>query len=131
MAAFVPNNLPSPTVDTTPLHTSKHLTYLTTLSEKLSSPTSYEGALTEHLRMSGVYWTVAAVSLIQTEAEVDEKMNKKVRLCCWCLGFCICGGVWYLLFLSCGRWWVGGWDGMGWDGMGWGAWPSSVARIDP
>ena len=39
-------------------HDEKHTNYITTLGDKLDSPTSYEGAATEHLRMSGVYWSL-------------------------------------------------------------------------
>ena len=39
-------------------HDKKHTNYITTLGDKLDSPTSYEGAVTEHLRMSGVYWSL-------------------------------------------------------------------------
>ncbi|KAL3941135.1 MAG: hypothetical protein SGARI_000699 [Bacillariaceae sp.] len=35
-------------------------------------PTSYEGAVTEHLRMSGVYWTYAALCLLVPD---DDKVN--------------------------------------------------------
>lgn len=80
MSAFAPNNTPTPNTpppSLPPLHTTLHLSYLTSLSTKLSSPTSYEGALTEHLRMSGVYWTVAALSLVQSPASVDSSLKKQ------------------------------------------------------
>jgi geranylgeranyl transferase type-2 subunit beta len=49
--------------------------YIVTLGDKLDSPTSYEGAVTEHLRVSGVYWSLAALSLLRDEGEVDDLMG--------------------------------------------------------
>jgi geranylgeranyl transferase type-2 subunit beta len=60
---------------TTPFHDALHAAYITSLGDKLDSPTSYEGAVTEHLRMSGVYWSLAALSLLRTSEEVDTVMG--------------------------------------------------------
>eukprot|EP00569_Conticribra_weissflogii_P019773 CAMPEP_0171428848 /NCGR_PEP_ID=MMETSP0881-20121228/5497_1 /TAXON_ID=67004 /ORGANISM="Thalassiosira weissflogii, Strain CCMP1336" /LENGTH=459 /DNA_ID=CAMNT_0011948693 /DNA_START=12 /DNA_END=1387 /DNA_ORIENTATION=+ len=59
----------------TPFHDALHTTYITTLGDKLDSPTSYEGAVTEHLRVSGVYWSLAAISLLRSPEEVDALMG--------------------------------------------------------
>eukprot|EP00581_Thalassiosira_minuscula_P000823 CAMPEP_0183741662 /NCGR_PEP_ID=MMETSP0737-20130205/62742_1 /TAXON_ID=385413 /ORGANISM="Thalassiosira miniscula, Strain CCMP1093" /LENGTH=406 /DNA_ID=CAMNT_0025977069 /DNA_START=17 /DNA_END=1234 /DNA_ORIENTATION=+ len=58
-----------------PFYDGLHVNYVTTLGDKLDSPTSYEGAVTEHLRMSGVYWSLAALSLLRDPKEVDELMG--------------------------------------------------------
>lgn len=56
-------------------HDALHTKYITTLGDKLDAPTSYEGAVTEHLRMSGVYWSLAALSLLRSSEEVDASMG--------------------------------------------------------
>jgi geranylgeranyl transferase type-2 subunit beta len=53
----------------------KHVSYIVRLTEQLSSPESFEGALTEHLKMSGVYWALNALSLLTARQTVDELMN--------------------------------------------------------
>lgn len=53
-------------------HRDAHLHYISGLSEKLDKPSSYEGAVTEHLRMSGIYWTYAALSLLVSPPEADR-----------------------------------------------------------
>eukprot|EP00980_Cylindrotheca_fusiformis_P023380 scaffold10429_cov126-Cylindrotheca_fusiformis.AAC.11 len=53
-------------------HRDAHVKYIAGLSEKLDKPSSYEGAVTEHLRMSGIYWTYAALSLLVSPTEADE-----------------------------------------------------------
>ena len=58
-----------------PFYDALHLKYITTLGEKLDSPSSYEGALTEHLRMSGVYWSLGALSLLRPPEDVDSLMG--------------------------------------------------------
>ena len=58
-----------------PFYNDKHVSYITTLASKLDAKNSYEGAVTEHLRMSGIYWSVAALSLLKSEKEVDELMG--------------------------------------------------------
>ena len=67
----------SPPVGSTapPLHDGLHVRYITGLAEKLDRPTSYEGAVTEHLRMSGVYWSLAALSLLRSEKEADALLG--------------------------------------------------------
>ena len=52
-----------------------HTTYIPNLADKLDAPTSYEGAVTEHLRMSGVYWSLTALSLMKSPTEVDDIMG--------------------------------------------------------
>mmetsp|Transcript_12307 Transcript_12307/g.22329 ORF Transcript_12307/g.22329 Transcript_12307/m.22329 type:complete len:385 (-) Transcript_12307:124-1278(-) len=54
---------------------SKHASYISGLAAKLDAPGSYEGAVTEHLRMSGVYWSIAALSLLRSPEEVNEIMG--------------------------------------------------------
>ena len=50
----------------------RHLHYIKCLANKLDSPSSYEGAVTEHLRMSGIYWTYTALSLLVSPSEADK-----------------------------------------------------------
>uniref|UniRef100_A0A6U3TTQ5 Geranylgeranyl transferase type-2 subunit beta n=1 Tax=Ditylum brightwellii TaxID=49249 RepID=A0A6U3TTQ5_9STRA len=58
-----------------PFYDNLHKTYITSLASKIDKPTSYEGAVMEHLRMSGVYWSITALSLIRSPQEVDELMG--------------------------------------------------------
>jgi geranylgeranyl transferase type-2 subunit beta len=46
------------------LFVSKHVDYVVRLVDALSQTTSYEGAVTEHLRMSGMYWSLTTVHLL-------------------------------------------------------------------
>ena len=50
----------------------RHIDYIGGLASKLDNPSSYEGAVTEHLRMSGIYWTYAALSLLVPPDEADR-----------------------------------------------------------
>jgi len=50
----------------------RHLHYIKCLANKLDSPSSYEGAVTEHLRMSGIYWTYTALSLLVSSSEANK-----------------------------------------------------------
>jgi len=54
-----------------PFYRSSHLRYIRRLASKLDSPSSYEGAVTEHLRMSGIYWTYTALSLLVSPSEAN------------------------------------------------------------
>ena len=56
-------------------HRDTHLKYISSLSSKLDKPSSYEGAVTEHLRMSGIYWTYAALSLLVPRPEADRVLG--------------------------------------------------------
>ena len=56
-------------------HRESHLKYISSLSAKLDKPSSYEGAVTEHLRMSGIYWTYAALSLLVQRPEADKVLG--------------------------------------------------------
>mmetsp|Transcript_32086 Transcript_32086/g.42787 ORF Transcript_32086/g.42787 Transcript_32086/m.42787 type:complete len:407 (-) Transcript_32086:148-1368(-) len=58
-----------------PFYDNLHKTYITSLASKIDKPTSYEGAVMEHLRMSGVYWSITALSLLRSPQEVDELMG--------------------------------------------------------
>eukprot|EP00579_Thalassiosira_antarctica_P010455 CAMPEP_0201911000 /NCGR_PEP_ID=MMETSP0903-20130614/2136_1 /ASSEMBLY_ACC=CAM_ASM_000552 /TAXON_ID=420261 /ORGANISM="Thalassiosira antarctica, Strain CCMP982" /LENGTH=416 /DNA_ID=CAMNT_0048445683 /DNA_START=39 /DNA_END=1289 /DNA_ORIENTATION=- len=58
-----------------PFYDAIHATYIASLGDKLDSPSSYEGAVTEHLRMSGVYWSLAGLSLLRDAEEVDRLMG--------------------------------------------------------
>ena len=58
-----------------PFYDGLHTNYIVTLGDKLDSPKSYEGAVTEHLRMSGVYWSLAGLSLLRDSDEVDKLMG--------------------------------------------------------
>lgn len=66
-----------------PFYDEKHVSYITSLAKKLDSPKSYEGAVTEHLRMSGVYWSIAALSLLRLPSEVDSDMSLKTLIVDW------------------------------------------------
>ncbi|GMH66417.1 hypothetical protein TrLO_g10112 [Triparma laevis f. longispina] len=72
MASFL---APAPTSIVPPFSPSIHKSYILMLSQKLSSPTSYEGAVTSHLRMSGVYWSLASMHLMCEEEEANVLMN--------------------------------------------------------
>lgn len=61
-----------------PFYAGLHAQYITTLASKLDKPTSYEGAITEHLRVSGVYWSLTALSLLQSADAVDQSMGVTV-----------------------------------------------------
>ena len=52
--------------DDVAFHRDAHLKYIAGLAAKLDKPSSYEGAVTEHLRMSGIYWTYAGLSPCQS-----------------------------------------------------------------
>ena len=58
---------------TPPFFADSHRDYIVSLASKMS--TSFEGALTEHLRMSGVYWSLTALSLLLPWEEVDRLMH--------------------------------------------------------
>ncbi|CAB9522575.1 transferase type-2 subunit beta [Seminavis robusta] len=63
------------TTDVPPFFAGLHTSYIAGLAEKLDAKTSYEGAVTEHLRMSGVYWSLTALSLLKSPEEVDVIMG--------------------------------------------------------
>ena len=52
-----------------------HVQYIANLAVKLDKPSSYEGAVTEHLRMSGVYWSLTALSLLRPVDEADKLLG--------------------------------------------------------
>lgn len=60
-----------------------HARYITTLSSQLDAPTSFEGAMTQHLRMSGVYWSVTALSLLRSPAPVEASMSVTTSMVNW------------------------------------------------
>jgi len=66
-----------------PFFDNLHESYITSLAAKLDAPTSYEGAVTEHLRMSGVYWSITALSLIRSADEVDALMDLTGSIVDW------------------------------------------------
>lgn len=53
----------------------KHVAYIKELADELSRETSYEGAVTEHLRMSGVYWSLTVLHILLEPEEVDALMG--------------------------------------------------------
>lgn len=53
----------------------KHIEYIAGLADKLDNPSSYEGAVTEHLRMSGIYWTYTGLSLLVSNDEADKVLG--------------------------------------------------------
>lgn len=56
-------------------HDDLHVQYIANLAVKLDKPSSYEGAVTEHLRMSGVYWSLTALSLLRPVDEADKLLG--------------------------------------------------------
>mmetsp|Transcript_48518 Transcript_48518/g.146355 ORF Transcript_48518/g.146355 Transcript_48518/m.146355 type:complete len:228 (-) Transcript_48518:648-1331(-) len=63
-----------------PFYDELHVEYIANLATKLDAPTSYEGAVTEHLRMSGVYWSITALSLLRSPEDVDKLMGLTSKL---------------------------------------------------
>eukprot|EP00545_Synedropsis_sp_CCMP1620_P005295 CAMPEP_0119015204 /NCGR_PEP_ID=MMETSP1176-20130426/10612_1 /TAXON_ID=265551 /ORGANISM="Synedropsis recta cf, Strain CCMP1620" /LENGTH=442 /DNA_ID=CAMNT_0006968477 /DNA_START=46 /DNA_END=1374 /DNA_ORIENTATION=- len=49
--------------------TSKHVDYVSNLAQQLEG--TFEGALTNHLRMSGVYWSVACMFVLVSQCDID------------------------------------------------------------
>lgn len=49
--------------------------YIRNLVAKVDKKDSYEGAVTEHLRMSGIYWSLTGLSLLVSPQQVDTFMN--------------------------------------------------------
>jgi len=75
MASFLappPAEPPSPQLE---FFHDAHVKYITQLAKKLSKKTSYEGVITAHLRMSGVYWSITALSLIVEHSVLREAMG--------------------------------------------------------
>ncbi len=58
-----------------PFYAKKHRDYIAHLGPELSQKTSYEGAITEHLRMSGVYWSLTAMHLLLPSEPANATMN--------------------------------------------------------
>jgi geranylgeranyl transferase type-2 subunit beta len=61
-----------PNSATTTFYRAKHIAYIAGLADKLDHPSSYEGAVTEHLRMSGIYWTYTGLSLLVSNDKAKE-----------------------------------------------------------
>lgn len=60
--------------DHPPFYDSLHVQYIQNLAAKLDA--SFEGAITEHLRMSGIYWSLTALHILTTTpTQVDKLMN--------------------------------------------------------
>jgi len=58
-----------------PFYPAQHTAYIAQLATQLSAPTSYEGAVTEHLRMSGIYWSLTALHMLLPAEAVDDLMG--------------------------------------------------------
>ena len=56
-----------------PFYESLHVSYIEQLVDKMDI--SMEGAVTEHLRMSGVYWSLTALHILREPSKVDEIMG--------------------------------------------------------
>ena len=52
-----------------------HVSYIVENAKRLEQSSSFEGALTEHLKMSGVYWSLTALSMLRREDQVEELMG--------------------------------------------------------
>ena len=65
--------------DAPPFYTDKHIHYIATLAEKLER--SYEGALTNHLKLSGVYWSVCSLMILCNNdlQQVDQYLGLVTR----------------------------------------------------
>jgi len=61
-----------------PFYEELHIKYIKNLAETHDS--TFEGALTEHLKISGVYWSLTALSLILSPSEVDEALQLQSNL---------------------------------------------------
>jgi geranylgeranyl transferase type-2 subunit beta len=64
-----------------PLVVDKHIDYLLRLATSLSQPTSYEGAVTEHLRMSGIYWSWTALHLLVSPMPAPSTLTPAQGVC--------------------------------------------------
>jgi geranylgeranyl transferase type-2 subunit beta len=53
----------------------KHIAFIKELAIELSKETSYEGAVTEHFRMSGVYWSLTALHIMMDAEQVDSLLG--------------------------------------------------------
>ena len=79
--AAPPETLTTSTATTTSttlphLYVSKHIYYVMKLVTDLSQASSYEGAVTEHLRMSGIYWSLTTLHLLlPSTTHVNAIMN--------------------------------------------------------
>lgn len=60
-----------------------HTKYIESLSSKMNAVDSYEGAVTEHLRMSGVYWAVTALSILHEFEKVDKLLDLSGEILEW------------------------------------------------
>jgi geranylgeranyl transferase type-2 subunit beta len=54
----------------------KHIDYLLRMATSLSQPTSYEGAVTEHLRISGIYWSWTALHLLVSISPIPSPSTR-------------------------------------------------------
>jgi len=63
-----------------PFYNELHISYIQSLRSKLDAHTSHEGAVTEHLRMSGIYWSLTALSLLCDQNQVDSLMGLTTAL---------------------------------------------------
>lgn len=64
-------------------HEDLHVSYIVQMASKLEQSTSFEGALTEHLKISGVYWSLTAISLLRTPQQLDALLQASTRIVDW------------------------------------------------
>ena len=64
-----------------PFYQDEHVEYIVGLSGRLNG--SFEGALTEHLKMSGVYWSLTAMALLLSPKDVDDRMKLTTDIATW------------------------------------------------
>ena len=79
---IIPLPMPSLLDDDPPFAEEAHVGYITTLVDRLDA--SFEGAVTEHLRMSGIYWTLTALSLLRDDDEYIREVMKVDDILEWC-----------------------------------------------
>jgi geranylgeranyl transferase type-2 subunit beta len=63
--------------DSVPFYGGLHVQYVERLLTALNEPASYEGALTDHLKMSGIYWSLAALSILRPGQVVSRIFHQQ------------------------------------------------------
>ena len=58
-----------------PFYHDLHSKYISTLPKILANPESYEGAMSSHLRLNGIYWAIAGFSLLHSPSDVKSLLK--------------------------------------------------------
>jgi geranylgeranyl transferase type-2 subunit beta len=75
---LLPSNAGAP-----PFYYQKHVDYIVQLSIDLAKETSYEGAVTEHLKMSGVYWSLTALHILLPAQRSNDLLHVPDAILDW------------------------------------------------